>query len=179
MCSELPEFTRTHRTVAMPPGCRWAGQNCGIWKFSLPGWYCIVTQRDFHTNKSHELLHNLERSIGLESIRLIQHGSESFIIGLLGLDALYWVCGFSYLVYFFYTCRGWVVGVGACLLVATGTVPHSLSSQTSCDAPHASKTLAEDQHSFYKFRFSLWPKKTHNGCMLSILTTMNYFPIYI
>lgn len=174
MRSELPEFTRTHHTVAMPPGCGWAGQNCGIWKFSLPGWYCIVTQRDFHTNKGHEMLHSLERSIGLESIRLILHGTDSFIIRLLGLDALHWKCGFGYLVYFFT-----LVGGDACLLVATGAVPHSLSSQTSCDAPHASKTLAEDQHSFYKFRFSLWPKKTPNGCMLSILTTMHYYPIYI
>lgn len=111
MRSELPEFTRTHCTVAMPPGCGWAGQNCGIWKFSLPGWYCIVTQRDFHTNKGHEMIHSLERSIGLESIRLILHGSDSFIIGLLGLDALHWECGFGYLVYFFT-----LVGGDACLL---------------------------------------------------------------
>ncbi len=111
MRSELPEFTRTHCTVAMPPGCGWARQNCGIWKFSLPGWYCIVTQRDFHTNKGHEMLHSLERSIRLESIRLILHGSDSFIIGLLGLDALHWECGFGYLVYFFT-----LVGGDACWL---------------------------------------------------------------
>lgn len=98
------------------------GQNCGIWKFFLPGWYCIVTQRDFHTNKGHERLHSLERSMGLESIRLILHGSDSFIIGLLGLGALHWECGFGYLVYFLT-----LVGGDACILVATGAVPHFLS----------------------------------------------------
>lgn len=57
-----------------------------------------------------------------KSIRLILHGSDSFIIGLLGLDALHWECGFGYLVYFLTLVRG-----DACLLLATGAVPAFLS----------------------------------------------------
>lgn len=134
MLSEPPEFTRTHHTQASRLRVGWVVlRHMDV----FPPWYFIVTQRDFHTNKGHEMLHSLQRSMGLQKyqidttwIRQLHHWTPGLRRSTLGMWV--WLLGL-----FSYTCQG------GCLL----TPSHwrcscfSLSSQTSRDAPHASKTI--------------------------------------